>query len=144
MEPGQVFDEWLEGALNRDRQVDAHGVHLTVAEVVRGHSKGKVDFGGSEHKPASLHTIEFFERSPGDKFWWWRLEAGLYVVRFNERLKEGAPPMLLTTSDRLASTGCAIAATVCTGGEIQAVLSVPECGVNVKQNARIAMLRPLG
>ena len=76
MEPAELFSEWLENTTHAGKQVDAHGVHLTVAEVLTVHSKGKVDFGGSEFKPASTHPVEFFERSPGDRFSWWRLDGG--------------------------------------------------------------------
>ena len=143
MQPGELFDDWLEGSVHRDKQVDAHGVHLTVAEVLAAHSRGNVDFGGSELKPSSTHPVEATEHKPGDKYAWWRLDEGSYVVRFNEGLKEGAPPMLLLSSDRLLSCGCAVAAAVCTGGEIRSVLTVPKAGVRIKQNARIALLRPL-
>jgi hypothetical protein len=144
MEPAELFNDWLENTTHAGKQVDAHGVHLTVAEVLTVHSKGKVDFGGSEFKPASTHPVEFFERSPGDRFSWWRLDAGSYIVRFNERLKEGAPPMLLTSNEHLLSCACAVAPAVCTAGEIRSVLTVPAIGLHVKQNARIALLRPLG
>ena len=143
MEPAELFDDWLEDAVQRGEQVDAQGVHLTVAEILTAHSKGKLNFGGSEFKPAAMHPLEFFERTPGDRYWWWRVEAGSYIVRFNERLKEGAPPMLLTSSERLLSCDCSVAPAICTGGEIRTVLTVPACGLNVKQNARIALLRPL-
>ncbi|MHC4592129.1 MAG: dCTP deaminase/dUTPase family protein [Planctomycetota bacterium] len=143
MDSGEVFDSWLEGAVHRDKQVDSHGVHLTVAEVLTTHSRGKLDFGGSELRPAGTHPLQPAEHTPGDRFAWWRLDEGSYVVRFNEALKEGAPPTLLTASERLLSCGCTLAPTICTGGEIRSVLRVPKCGANIKQNARIALLRPL-
>ncbi len=143
MTPEELFDNWLENAVHRDKQVDAHGVHLTVAELFAAHTRGRLDFGGSELKPCSRHPVEPTERTPGDKYTWWRLEEGTYVVRFNERLKQGAPPALLVGDERLLSCGCAIAAGLCAGGEMHSVLTVPACGVNIKQNARIALLRPL-
>ncbi|MCK4374162.1 MAG: dCTP deaminase [Candidatus Brocadiae bacterium] len=143
MGPDELFDKWLEGTVYRDKQVDAQGVHLTVAEVLTAHSRGRIDFGGSELRPAATHPLEITEQKPGDQYGWWRLGAGAYVVRFNEKLKDGAGPTLLTANERLLSCGCALSATVCTGGEIRSVLTVPACGVNIKQNARIALLRPL-
>ncbi|MCK4282682.1 MAG: dCTP deaminase [Candidatus Brocadiae bacterium] len=143
MRPGELFDDWLEGGIHRDKQVDAHGVHLTVAEVLAAHSRGRIDFGGSELQPSSTHPVELTDHSPGDKYAWWRLDEGSYIVRFNESLKEGAPPMLLVGNERLLSCGCAVAPALCTGGEIRSVLTVPKCGVSIKQNARIALLRPL-
>jgi len=143
MEAEELFDQWLEGTVHRGKQLDARGVHLTVREVLTGHSRGKVDFGGSELQPAGAHPLQPTDRTPGDRYAWWRLDGGIYIVLFNERLKDGAPPMLLTASGRLLETGCALATTICGPGEIRSVLTVPAWGANIKQNARIALLRPI-
>ena len=144
MKPEELFDEWLEGAIQRDKQIEAHAVHLPVADVLSVHSRGKVDFGGSELQSAGTHPVALTEHRPGDKYGWWRLNEGCYIVKFNERLNEGAPAMLLVSNDRLLGCGCAIVPAVCTAGEIRSVLIVPACGANIKQNARIALLCPLG
>jgi hypothetical protein len=145
MDVGAFFDQWVEGAIARDKQVDARGVHLTVAVVLEAHTKGRIDLGGSEHRPAVAHPVQLFERSHGDKFAWWRLEPGTYIVRFNEKLRPGAPVALLASNDRLLEGGCAIAPAICLGGEeISSVLTVPACGLQLKQDAKIAVLRPLG
>jgi len=143
MKPEELFDQWLEGAVQRDRQVEASGVHLTVAQLLVGHSRGRLDFGGSEYQAAPAHPIEPSERKPGDKFAYWRLDPGTYVVRFNEKLKEGAPPALLMPNQQLLSSGCTLATAMCGPGEIRSVLVVPSWGANIKQNARIALLCPL-
>ena len=143
MQPAELFESWLEGTVQAAKQVDAHGVHLTVAEVLSAHVRGRIDFGGSELEPAGTHPLEPTDRRPGDKYAWWRLEPGAYIVRFNETIKDGAPPLLLTANDRLLSCGCALSAGVCGPGKVASVLSVPACGANIKQNARIALLRAL-
>jgi len=143
MKPEELFDQWLENAVHRERQVDARGVHLTVAEVLSGHSRGRVDFGGGELQPTSTHPLEQAEHKPSDRYAWWRLDGGTYIVRFNERLKEGSPPMLLVPSERLLACGCSLAPTICAAGDLRSVLAVPSWGVSIKQNARIALLRPL-
>ena len=140
MKPDKVFDEVLEGAVDKATQVDGRGVHLTVAEVMPMHGRGDVDFGGSEMKAAHANPLEPIERKPGDRYAWWRLEAGIYIVRFNEKIKDGAQPMLLVSSERLLSCGAQIAATIVGPGEIRSVLQVPHVGLRIKQNARIALL----
>jgi len=142
MEAAELFDNWLEGAVKRDTQVDAHGVHVTVAEVLSAHGMGRLDFGGSEYQEAGVHPLQPLERSPSDRYAWWRLEAGTYGVRFNEALKDGAPACLLVASARLLACGCSLAATVCGAGALRSQLIVPPCGVRIKQNARIGLLRP--
>jgi len=140
MRPDKIFDELLEGTLQKATQVDARGVHLTVAEVMPVHGRGDVDFGGSEMKAAHVNPLEPVEHKPGDRYGWWRLEAGAYIVRFNEKIKAGAAPMLLVSNERLLSCGCHVAATMAGPGEVRTVLSVPHVGLRMKQNARIAML----
>ena len=138
-----MFDRCLDGTIDRGKQVAASGVHLTVAEVLFAHSMGRLDFGGSEFDEARFHPVQTMEQSPTDRYAWWRLKGGLYGVRFNEALKDGAPCCLLVANARLLAAGCALAAALCQpGGVIRSVLTVPECGVRIKQNARIALLRP--
>ncbi len=143
MEPEELFDQWLEGTVYKDRQVDPRGVHLTVGKVLRMHSRGHVDFGGDEMRSAKVHPLETTEHTPGDQYAWWRLEEGTYLILFNERLKDGAPPVLLVPNVRLVTCGCSLDATLPEPGEISTVLQVPKNGVNIKENARIALLRPL-
>jgi hypothetical protein len=140
MEPERVFDELLEGTVSKGTQVDERGVHLTAAEVLVLHGRGNVDFGGSEMSPARGNPVAPIEQMPGDQYGWWRLEAGTYVVRFNERLKDGAPPMLLVSNEQLLSCGCCVAAAAVGPGEVCSVLTVSRVGLRMKQNARIALL----
>lgn len=140
MRPDKVFDELLEGTVHKATQVDGRGVHLTVAEVMPIHGRGDVDFGGSEMKAAHANPLEPIEHKPGDQYGWWRLEAGAYIVRFNEKIKDGAPPMLLVSNERLLSCGGQVATTIVGPGEIRTVLQVPQVGLRIKQNARIALL----
>jgi hypothetical protein len=140
MKPERVFDELLEGTISKEYQVDACGVHLTVVEVIPLHGRGDIDFGGSEMRPARGQPVGAVERKPGEQFGWWRLEAGTYIVRFNEKLKDGAPPMLLVSNERLLSCGCQIATATVGPGEIRSVLQVPQVGLRMKENARIALL----
>lgn len=140
MEPERVFDELLEGTISKDHQVNARGVHLTVAEVAPLHGRGDIDFGGSEMNPARGNPLEPVEHKPGDRYGWWRLEAGSYLVRFNEMLKDGAPPMLLASNERLLSCGCSLAVACVGPGELRTVLTVPQVGLRLKENARIGLL----
>jgi hypothetical protein len=140
MDAGKVFDELLAGTISRSHQVDKRGVHLTVAEVIPMHGRGDVDFAGSEMKPARGNPAEPIEHMPGDPHGWWRLDAGTYLVRFNEKLKDGAPPMMLIANDRLLACGCSLAAACVGPGELRSVMTVPHVGLRIKQNARIGLL----
>ncbi|MFO8006807.1 MAG: dCTP deaminase [Candidatus Brocadiia bacterium] len=144
MEPGELFDEWLEDAVYRDKQVDRDGVHLTVGQVSRLEARGSIDFGGGELEQAPATAIEPVKRDPADDYGWWNLRPGAYVVTFNESVRDGAPPLLLVTNNRLLSCGCAIAPIVLSGGRVRSVLTVADHGVAIKENARAALLRPVG
>ncbi|KPK63055.1 MAG: hypothetical protein AMK73_05415, partial [Planctomycetes bacterium SM23_32] len=125
MTPEELFDDCLEGTVYRDKQVDAHGVHLTARDVRRLDAAGRIDFGGSELAPCATQAIQPQKAGPDDEYGWWRLEGGTYLVVFNERLKEGAPPTLLTPNARLLSCGCSVAPLVCRPGELRSLLTVP-------------------
>ena len=143
MEAKELFERWLEGGVRQDLQVRDGGVYLTAAEVEVVHKHGRVDFSGNECKQCTGHAVMATEHNPGDQFAWWRLQGGAYIVRFNETLKEGAPPVLLVSTPQLLACGCSLAATIAAPGPLQSVLTVHERSVNVKQNARIALLRAL-
>jgi hypothetical protein len=138
----ELFDEWLEGTIYRDKQVEARGVHLTVGQVHRLSEGGRVDFGGSELEPCPTEPVGPVKAQEDDEYGWWELDGGTYLVVFNERLREGAPPVLLTPNDRLLACGCSLAPLVCGARDVRSVLTVPHCGAAIKQNARVALLRP--
>jgi hypothetical protein len=70
-----------EGTQNTDE-----GFDLTVTEVYVVEEPGRVDFGGGELKEASLTPVETEKRNEGDDYGWWNLEAGTYIVEYNESL----------------------------------------------------------
>lgn len=143
MEPEELFDQFLEDTVYKDKQVGPLGVHITVDVVLRLTDCADIDFGGGEMKPAGTEPVATEKRSPDDDYAWWNLEQGTYLVRFNERLKDGAPPVLLVPDARLLRCGGDLSAALPSSHEIIAVLRVPEKGVCIKENARVAVLRPL-
>ena len=143
MKPQELLANWIEGATHGDRQVDARGVHLTVAEIMTAHSRGKLDYGGTEFAPASSHSIMPLTSGPAEKYGWWRLDEGCYMVRFNERLKVGAPPSIVVADQHLAHCNCTLTPAIVTEGEIRSTLIVSPAGASIKQFAQIALLWPL-
>ena len=63
--------------------------------------------------------------------------AAPYVITSTALGAPGVPP----ASERLTACGCGLAATLCGPGPVETMLAVPACGVSIKQNARIALLR---
>ena len=77
----------LENLVHLDTQGFSLGVDLTVAEVHRLTGGGKLDFGGSEFEAAETEKVTPEKADPEDDYGWWHLEAGTYLVRYNEHLK---------------------------------------------------------
>ena len=143
MSAEELFDTYLEGTIYKDKQVDSRGVHLTVSEIHCITGRGETDFGGSEHRDAETEPLEPEKRDPDDDYGWWELDEGTYRVVFNESARATPGALLLVPSERILSCGCDIAPTLIQKGSIESVLTVPESGVSIKENARIALLSRL-
>nr|WP_259370410.1 dCTP deaminase [Salinarchaeum laminariae] len=76
----------VEGIVHAETQVheDAAAIDLTAAEIYEIASPGRVDFGGGELEPADIEPHERVWRNEDDDYQWWHLDAGQYVVAFNE------------------------------------------------------------
>ncbi|MFP4026964.1 MAG: dCTP deaminase [Candidatus Brocadiia bacterium] len=143
MKPDELFDSFLSGTVYRDKQVDARGVHLTVDSIFSIEDAGQIDFGGGEHEECCTVEIEPQKRSEDDDYGWWDLAGGHYRVVFNESIKAATDGMLLVPNERILACGCHLASTLALEGPIETVLVVPEVGVSIKENARVALLHPL-
>ena len=144
MEPAELFDEYLDGTVYEGKQVDKQGVHLTAGEIYGLGARGYIDFGGDEHRPRDTRKLEPQKRNPDDDYGWWDLEGGAYRVVFNESVKDAPVPLLLTPNTRLLDCGSFLASCVVEEGQVASILTVPRGGVGIKENARIALLSPLG
>ena len=140
MEPRELFEDYLEDTIYDDKQIAANGVHLTADKILALRGGGDTDFGGDEHRPGDQQVVRTEKRNPDDDYGWWELDGGIYRVVFNEKLRECPAPLLLTASPRLLECGCSLTAYVPPEGELATTLIVPECGVGMKENARIGFL----
>ncbi len=143
MNTEELFDTYLEGTIYKEKQVDSRGVHLTVSEIHAITGRGETDFGGSEHKNAETQPIEPEKRDPDDDYAWWELDQGTYRVIFNESARAIPGALLLVPNERILSCGCSMAPALVSAGSAESILTVPETGVSIKENARIALLFPL-
>lgn len=76
----------LDGLVHLDTQRAPNGLDLTVDRVYRTAGHGQLDFGGGEFEAAPRERITPVLDDPDDDYGWWTLEAGAYVVRYNESL----------------------------------------------------------
>jgi len=140
MDNQELFDEYLENTIYEGKQVAPEGIHLTAGKILAPRGGGDTDFGGDEHKPCDLQVVRPEKRDPEDDYGWWELDGGLYRIVFNESLRECPVPLLLTANSRILECGCFLASCVPADRELATTLTVPDCGVGIKENARIGFL----
>jgi hypothetical protein len=129
----------VEGLLHADTQVHEGGVDLTARQVYVVDSPGRVDFGGGELASATTEPHETRRRNPDDDYEWWHLDAGQYLVEYNESLS-GSRECLLQTREAVLERGAS--------HPTQVVASLPRMplavsggGLRLKENARVSTLR---
>ncbi len=83
-------------------------------------------------------------RHPEDKYGWWELGRGSYIVEFNETLELSGDELgLLETLERLRRAGGSHATMSLRGrvAPVEALLEVSALRIEIKQNARLSRLR---
>ena len=140
---GKDVETLLDGVVHSKTQVGTLWVDLTVREIHRLTKRGSLDFGGSEYSPAETVPLKAHRRSEEDKYGWWELRHGMYLLHFNESLSLPAGhTALLTPHPRLTATGSAHASTYLSAGDpLNAVLDLPQAGCALKENCRVSRLQ---
>lgn len=136
----------VDDLVHLDTQETDRGIDLTVGEVYSLELVGALDFGGSEFSQAERNEIAPELADDSDDYGWWRLEAGIYVIRYNESVEPDGDVALVTPLPRLLSTGAShstIAIDDSDDGPLEATLQVPIQGVRIKENARVSRLTVL-
>jgi hypothetical protein len=131
---------FLEGFVHEETQVRDGAVDLTLATVHRVEEPGAVDFGGDELAAAETSTVDTERRDDADEYGWWDLDAGTYLLGFNETLDAENSTFCLQPRTELVERGATHPTLFVS--ELPAVpLTVPEPGIALKENARISTLR---
>jgi hypothetical protein len=131
----------VDGLLHEETQVHEDGIDVTVSEVYVVADAGRVDFGGGELEPAGTRPHEIRKRRPDDDYEWWHLDAGQYLIEYNESLTGG--PCLLQTREAVLERGAAHPTRV-VASLPRMPLSVGGDGLYLNENARVSTLRPYG
>jgi len=140
MDPAQ----FLEDTVHEPTQTEGRGFDLTVTEVYEIDTPGRVDFGGGELEAAALTPHERTLRNPDDDYEWWHLDAGQYLIEYNESL--ALPSDLVAevqVRDPLRERGVSHP-TLSVQSLGRVPLSVGGAGVNLKENARISTIVRIG
>jgi deoxycytidine triphosphate deaminase len=127
----------IENVIHEKTQVHKKSIELTVKNIFEIKNAGSLDFGGSEVDEAEFVKISVEKKSEKDKYGWWHLEQGVYLVEFNEKLTRDYG--LVQSISRLLLTGCFIPMQIFQKNDrLQNLLVVGDNGVDIKENARIA------
>ncbi len=68
------------------KQINDEFIYLTVKNIYIVEEPGSIDFGGSEYAPAKILALSPEKIDKNDKYGWWRLKPGNYLIEFNEEI----------------------------------------------------------
>lgn len=131
---------FVDDVVHEPTQTEGRGLDLTVAETYRVAEPGRVDFGGSELEAADLESVETERREPDDEYGWWHLEAGQYLLEYNESLSvPDDVTLVLQVREELRVRG-AFHPTLHVDTLDPVPLAVGGSGLRMKENARASTL----
>ena len=82
--PGFEAADRIKNLIHKDTQIGEDKVYLTVKQIYSLDKKGSLDFGGSELNLAKRKPLLPKKKLTEDKYGWWSLSRGIYLVEFNE------------------------------------------------------------
>jgi deoxycytidine triphosphate deaminase len=146
MEPvsGREAAARLTGMISPKYQVHGYAIDLTAKQIYGLDPSGQVDFGGTEYSASALLPVASLRRNPEDRYQWWDLARGAYIVEFNENLALAPDEIaILEPDERLIRCGAFHGTTFLRGqGErLETLLIVGTLSVLIKQNARVSRVR---
>jgi len=133
------YAQFVDGIVHEPTQTEGQGLDLTVAEVYEVPEPGRVDFGGGELDAAGTAPHDSGKRNPDDDYEWWHLDAGQYLLEYNESLAESGLSFTLQTREELLERG-AFHPTLRVTDLPRVPLSVGGAGLSLKENARVSTL----
>ena len=81
---GKEAAQRVQNLINPAQQTHAYAVELTAKQIFSLNPTGEVDFGGSEYVAAEPQPLPSHQKHSQDRYQWWTLVHGAYLVEFNE------------------------------------------------------------
>ncbi|MFB6070711.1 MAG: dCTP deaminase [Halanaeroarchaeum sp.] len=130
----------VDGMVHESTQTQDDGLDLTLAAVYEVGAPARVDFGGDELEAPERLAVPTAPRNLRDEYEWYQLDAGQYIVEFNESLH---PPddrtYWLQTRDVVRASGA-----FHPGVRVRDLGPMPFVvgggGIRLKENARVSTL----
>lgn len=110
-------------------------------DILRPVRAPSLDFGGSEFNPAGMETMQAIKQNKEDNYGWWNLQRGFYQAYFNELISLTTGMIaLISLHEHAIQAGILGNSSVLTSRKSSVRLNfhVPDCGCNLKENARLA------
>ena len=140
---GSQAAQLLKNLVYEKKQVHSLSVDLTVKSISNFSSGGSLDFGGSEFAPGERAVIEPKKPDPSEKYGWWSLSEGEYLLEYNEELL--LPPgyvALVQPHERIIESGITHGVRLITDPDekLMSILRAGPAGARIKENARVSNL----
>jgi hypothetical protein len=132
------YTNLVDDIVHESTQTEGRGFDLTVAAVYDVVEPGRVDFGGGELAAAERTPHFSQKRRPDDDYEWWHLDAGQYLVEYNETLATDREVTIQTREELLARGAFHPTLTLTELPHVP--LSVGGVGIKIKENARVSTL----
>ena len=143
--PSDQLRKYINPILHADTQLHETHLDLTVKAINHPVRVGALDFGGSEFEAAGMETQRAFKQHNDDSYAWWNLQPGLYQAEFNEEISQSGNDLLAFISLHEHAIEAGLSSGSCMtkygNGSLKLNFQVPNCGCNIKENARLATLR---
>jgi deoxycytidine triphosphate deaminase len=139
---GQDSAGLFDNFISDKKQVSENAVDLTVKAVYRLTGGGCLDFGGSEYNASEIEEVVPLLKNPEDKYKWWILDPGIYLMEYNESLniKEGCKALIQMHS-RLMPSGVFHPTIICEDFKEFKMPLMAAVMTRIKQNARVSEVR---
>ena len=131
------YTKFVDSILHEPTQTEGRGLDLTAAAVDEVTQPGRVDFGGGELEPATVEAHPTRKRDGDDDYAWWHLDAGQYLLEYNESVAVGDLELTIQARDELRARGASHPTLVVTDLD-RVPLSVGGAGLLLKENARVS------
>src|SRR6056297_3424617 len=115
--------------------------YLTVHQIGVLAGRGSLDFGGSEYSTAQIDWIVPQKQQEADKYGWWHLLPGSYMVEFIESLELSPGMRAYLQIWEKAARNCIqhlIMLIDTSQSPIQVLVTVAPEGIDIKENARLS------
>ncbi len=142
--PGSEGIHRIKNFIHKDMQTGEDKVYLTVKQIYSLDKKGSLDFGGSELNLAERKPLLAKKKLTEDKYGWWSLSQGTYLIEFNEQIELREKEIaILESRKELLQNGCFHPLRIITPEQKLSFipLNVGSQGIDIKQNACISTLR---